>query len=255
MSLTVGLPNGMVATTYRNSAGGTARTPASDIRGRVVQAKRLTRRRLGSVSVVLGVGVIAAGILGSPGRPAHGRPHVRLASASSAPILTAPTSPEVQSAAQTFGVFRQVASPADALPAASAYKVGTARRIATSSSGGPSAWAVLTGEQICVTVDASGGPAQGGPAACNTVGELSQPHQLLTLDASSGASGSGSPQIIAGLVPDGIKTVTIDFKDGSSTVAPVNNNGFTYITTNGEDPSGFEWNVNGAASSEMIGVG
>lgn len=159
-------------------------------------------------------------------------------------------------AASLFGVFSQSATPADALPSQSAYAGGASRRIGPDA-GSISAWAVSTGDQMCITLSASSGVGEGGPAACNSVSELSAPNQLLVLGASSGSSTSSAsqvpqvqaPQVLVGLVPDGASSVEVDFTDGSSTVAPVSNNGFL-LNLDGRTPDAFKWSVNGAAFAE-----
>lgn len=215
--------------------------------------KFLTVRKLGSAAILVGLGGIAVwAFVTSPSRPASQRPPsrgLRLAAAGSAPVMTAPTAAQIHVVAGTFGVFSHPARPGDSLPAQSAYKIGTARQIGASS-GPVSAWAVVTGEQICVTVNASTGAAAGGPAACNTPSELAQPNQLLATDAASSGS---NDQVIAGLVPDGVTTVTISFQGGSSVPVAVSNNGFTYSTPSGRALRGFSWTASGMAYAEKTG--
>jgi hypothetical protein len=136
-------------------------------------------------------------------------------------------SPAYAQAATRFPVFAQPAAKGDALPSSSAYSGGISRRIAGSTQ--PfSTWAVLRGNQLCITVNARSGPAAGGPAACNSVSRLTQPGQFLVLTASTG--NGTTPQIIAGLVPGGISSVTISYTNGSTAAVPVNDNGFAVDT-------------------------
>lgn len=131
-----------------------------------------------------------------------------------------------------FSVFARPAAARDALPAGSAYTGGISRRIAGSAQ--PfSAWGVLRGGQLCVTVDAASGPAAGGPAACNSVGRLTQPGQTLILGAGTGHG--RAPQILAGLIPDGVVSVTVSYENGSRAAVPVRNNGFA-MATGGQMP-------------------
>lgn len=208
--------------------------------------------RRASAGGLVGLALVAAValVVVSAGSSAHHRrASLRLAAAAAAPVVTAPTAAQTSSAAATFGVFGQQAQAADSLPAESAYKVGTARRVGPSS-GAVAAWAVVTGEQVCVTVNAGTGPAAGGPAACNSPTELAQPNQLLILDAGSSDSSS---HVIAGLVPDGVSSVTIDLGSAAPVSVPVTSNGFTYTTPAGELPSGYSWTANGKTSTEKVG--
>jgi hypothetical protein len=158
--------------------------------------------------------------------------------------------PAQLTAASMFAVFAKAPTPADALAATSAYSHYQSRRIAADD-GAISVFGVDEGGQVCVTLSASSGVAAGGPAACNSVSELSQPNQLLVLGASSQTTSTTNPapQVLAGLVPNGVSNVEVDFTDGSSVDAPVTNNGFI-LGTDGRTPSGFKWSINGTAFGE-----
>lgn len=216
-------------------------------------AKLSAIRRRAAVGGLIGAALVVTLVLvvGSAGSSANHRRSLgfNLAAAPAAPAVTAPTAAQTSSAATTFGVFGQQAQAADSLPADSVYKVGTARRIG-SPSASVAAWGVVTGEQVCVTVNAATGPAAGGPAACNSPAQLTQPNQLLILDASSSDSSS---HVIAGLVPDGVSSVTIDLGGAAPVSVPVASNGFTYTTLAGELPSGYSWTANGTTSTEKVG--
>jgi hypothetical protein len=136
-----------------------------------------------------------------------------------------------------FSVFAEPASAADALPSGSAYAGGTSRRIAGSMQHF-SAWGVLKGGQLCVTVDARSGPASGGPAACNSISRLTRPGQILVLGASAGTG--AAPQVLAGLTPDGVSSVTVSYEDGSTAAVPVKDNGFA-VVTGGRTPRSLRW--------------
>lgn len=158
-------------------------------------------------------------------------------------VLTAPTTRSVAAtvqaragsnassaytqAAAEFSVFARPRTAGSALPSNSAYLGGITRRIAGSTQ--PfSVWGVLNGSRLCVTVHARSGPATSGPAACNSVSQLSKPGQLLVLGAGTGDS--MTPQILAALVPDGVSSVTVSYTNGRKTVSPVKNNGFAIET-------------------------
>jgi hypothetical protein len=158
-----------------------------------------------------------------------------LAGSTAAAARTAASAATTASHAQAtarFPVFAQAAQPSDTLPANSAYTGGTARRI--TARGQPfTAWAVLRGAQLCVTLNAPTGPAAGGPAACNSIARLSQPGQYLILTA---ATTPAAPQIIAGLIPRSISSVTLTTTSGQTTVIPVTRNGFAAAIPGGQAP-------------------
>lgn len=187
-----------------------------------------------------------------PGLSSRSSPQnkVELAAAAAPPEVSTPTAAELHAASTVFGVFNRTADATDSLPAGSAYVGGVSRRIGNSS--GPlEAWAVSSGDQVCVTVHASSGPASGGPAACNTVAELRKPDQLL-VDVST-TPASSSLEVVAGVAPQGVSTVTIDFQDGTSATVPVVDDGFTYTTTDSETISSFSWSASGVANLEKAG--
>lgn len=154
-------------------------------------------------------------------------------------------------AVSNFAVFGAPAQALDALPTGSAYSGGIAMRIAGTAQSF-SAWGVLDGSQMCVTVDASSGPGAGGPAACNSVAELTQPGQLLVLGAGTGDNQVA--QILVGLVPNGVSAVTVSYKNGTKAVVPVNNNGFA-VATGGLMPDHYSWaTATGNTETESAGM-
>lgn len=207
-------------------------------------------RRRWRLGVAVGAVCVAAAVVATSEstRPtAAGRTgHVALSSAPTPPPVLAPSGARVNAAAQMFKVFDKPARAADSLPKGSAYADGVSRRIGNEARTF-SAWAVVTADQVCVTVNASSGAASGGPAACNTTAELSKPDQLLTLQAQSSDS---TYQAIAGIAPQGVSSVTIYFSDGSSTLVPVVNNGFTDSAPDTKTVTKYSWLNNGIANAE-----
>jgi hypothetical protein len=159
-------------------------------------------------------------------------------------------------------VFGRAARPSDALPARPAYTAGSGaiaaggiiRRIGPAG-GAVTEWGSAKGDELCITVGASAGVASGGPAACNQLAILSQPKELLVMAAGSGggASKSGDPpppsQVVAGLAPNGVSSVTINFTNGTSAVVPVANNGFV-LNTDGRTPGTYKWVADGSQNTE-----
>lgn len=181
-----------------------------------------------------------------PSSESSGPKTFNLAATPAPPEVSAPTSAQLQAAASVFHVFNRASQAVDSPPSGSAYASGVSRRAGTSS-GALQAWAVSTGNQVCVTVYTATGAAS-GPAACNTVVALNSSDQLL-VDVSTTPATSSS-EVIAGLAPDGVSNVTIDFQDGTSAVVPVVDNGFTYTTTDTKTISDFSWSRGGVANRE-----
>lgn len=154
-----------------------------------------------------------------------------------------------------FGVFGHPAAMADALPTSSAYAGHAARRIARSE-GTAAAWALIDGTQVCVTISGTGAAAS-GPAACTSEATLSKPGQLLVLGPGSlpvsgpptPAVGPRVPQLLVGLAPNGVSTVTVDSVDGNTATVPVVDNGFE-ISTDGVALGELKWSESGTAYSE-----
>ena len=216
----------------------------------VMDARALVRSRrfccgLSILSLGAAVGLVLAFI--SSGHDTR-QPAVRLALASSPapPAVTPPTSSAVAEAARTFEVLRQPATPQDSLPATSAYRSGLGRRVGATR-GAIAEWLVVAQGQICVTVAAATGSAAGGPAACNSLTTLNRTDELL-----AGVSGSDMSlsEVVFGLAPDRVSSVTIHFSDGRSAVAPVVNNGFVSQAGANQEVSGFSWTAGGVPQAE-----
>jgi hypothetical protein len=111
-----------------------------------------------------------------------------------------------------LGVFRRAAGPADTIPASDATIAGTTRRIGNSSSG-PGVWSSVDTEQLCVQL-------AGGASACIP------PEEFASRPLIVGSSSNSGPEEAAGLVPDGITSVSVDYQNGTSETVPVVDNGF-----------------------------
>jgi hypothetical protein len=143
-----------------------------------------------------------------------------------------------------FGIFARPPAagtlPVDAGPQAAAAPL--ARAIAT---GDPeiAQWATLNGKQACVVVDGSAPGAEGGPTACGDIEAATNASELLTIAASATDEPNqrpGQAQIIAGLAPDGVDTVTITLANATEHTVAVVDNGF-HLITGGNDPVSLEW--------------
>jgi hypothetical protein len=105
------------------------------------------------------------------------------------------------------------------------------RRVSQSAS--DREWATLDGEQLCVVVRSSN-PSDGLPAtnrSCAGASELEARHQLLLQLSVVGSTSStppapGTANLITGLAPDGVASVTLLFADGTEQSVPVKENGF-----------------------------
>lgn len=145
--------------------------------------------------------------------------------------------PPSASALSHYSVFSRAAGASDALPATSLLQARPAaegsltRRVSQSASDGE--WATLDGEQLCVIVRSSN-PSDGLPAtnrSCAGASELEAHHQLLLQLSVVGSTSSmppapGTANLITGLAPDGVASVTMVFADGTEQSVPVRENGF-----------------------------
>jgi hypothetical protein len=146
-----------------------------------------------------------------------------------------------------LGILRRPVTPSDAIPPSVAavandnFPVGEygasldLARLAQQSHG-LAAWVIpANGGLVCLdaaSVDAKG-PFQPGGPACKSVSAMSQGaiYEMLSSDASHGAPASNNPQptLLAGLVPDGVNSVTLTLLNGATESVPVQNN--VYMTT------------------------
>lgn len=79
----------------------------------------------------------------------------------------------------------------------------------------------------------SPGEAPDTNRACNSAATLEAEHQLIVQASLVGNTSSTAPtpglaNVVAGLAPNGVSSVTIAFSDGTSVEAPVVENGFSY---------------------------
>lgn len=103
-------------------------------------------------------------------------------------------------------------------------------------------WATATGEELCAVIDGTTLVATGAPSSCNSAARLRDSHELLVFGASASAAGSThtSPEVIAGLAPNGVTSVTIGLANGTSQTVPVVDNGF-HLMNPGAKPQRFTW--------------
>ena len=151
---------------------------------------------------------------------------------------TRASSPSVtpsSAALANFGIFRREAVAADALLARQASRpvpAGTLTRRLPTVYPTYAQWATLEGDRLCVVdkyTPVSGPSDQGG--ACNSASYLEKEHQLLvsmsqTDDTTSTPPPPGQANVISGLAPDGVTSVTLRFADGSQQTVLVEDNGF-----------------------------
>jgi hypothetical protein len=147
----------------------------------------------------------------------------------------------------SFTALQRPATSQDDLPSDPGNgTITTARRFADAPYG---AWIALEGDsQICVIVALAGTL----PSACDSPASLAQSNQLLITSAgagydppSAGNTGARPPdQVLAGIAPDGVAAVTIEFSDGSSRTVAVHDNGFE-TALGSPNPVGFRWSTHG----------
>lgn len=124
----------------------------------------------------------------------------------------------------------------DALPATAGINAAIQRKLETSDPA-IEQWASLNGEELCVAVAGPAVGSQGLPSACNTSSAVAEGRELLAVEA-GGARGTSN--VIAGLAPDGVPSVTVTFTDGTTATAKVGTNGF-HLHTNGKRLKMLTW--------------
>jgi hypothetical protein len=134
---------------------------------------------------------------------------------SAAAKSTPPNQQAEQAVISHVSAFRRAAASGDAIPASEATISGTVRRIGAST--GPGVWASVNTAELCVQI-------AGGANACIAPEEFAS--RPLIVGASSHGSGT---EEVAGVAPDGITSVTVDYQDGTSESTPVTDNGFYIV--------------------------
>ena len=142
-----------------------------------------------------------------------------------------------------YSVLSAPAAPTDALPTNAGVSAADARSVST---GDPTfkEWATATGDELCAVVGGATLVATGAPSTCNSAARLRGSHELLVFGAGASAAGGTStspgPEVIAGLAPNGVTSVTIELANGTSQTVPVVDNGF-HLMNPGARPQGFTW--------------
>jgi hypothetical protein len=159
---------------------------------------------------------------------------------------------------QSYGVLERAPSAQDSLPGDPGDGVVTASRLVSGSTDAVPEWIATTSSgQLCeITSDQAFG-SSALPSACVSAAVLAADGELLVggaaaypngLPGAASQAGDGKaaleantpPEVVAGVAPDGIASVTVDFADGSKETATVHDNGFE-VVAHGGMPSGFTW--------------
>jgi hypothetical protein len=142
-----------------------------------------------------------------------------------------------------YSVLGGPAASSDALPRNAGVSAADARAVSTGEST-LKEWATATGDELCAVVGGSTLLAEGAPSTCNSAAHLRDNHELLVLGAgASNAAEAGTatePEVIAGLAPNGVTSVTIELANGTSQTVPVVDNGF-HLMNPGARPQRFSW--------------
>ncbi|MHB8576825.1 MAG: hypothetical protein ACYDCQ_16010 [Dehalococcoidia bacterium] len=160
--------------------------------------------------------------------------------------------PPSPTALAEYSVFSARNSASVPLPAGSVIASETKEGASTSIPTGSSLkqWATVTGDRMCVVVDTDVAGHAGTAAACNSASKLSADHELLA----TGFGGSGEPgsvKYIVGIAPNSVTDVTVVLTNGTSTQAPVINNGFHLVVSPPVAVSEFRWqDASGKAYSQ-----
>jgi hypothetical protein len=172
-------------------------------------------------------------------------------SATPARSATDPPASQTASYVASYAALQSVATSADQMPSAAGLSDVTEARLVSVSTDPSPAWLATTSSgQLCVVVGASGG------SGCVAESALASGTQLLIVGESVGATpsepltqaqiqaeneaGPPPPQVIAGVAPNGVSTVSVTYSNGTSTTAPVKDNGFE-ISPGGRSPVAFSW--------------
>ncbi|HEX2087148.1 MAG TPA: hypothetical protein VHF89_15815 [Solirubrobacteraceae bacterium] len=156
---------------------------------------------------------------------------------------------------ERFGVFRAAAGETDALSptAKSALQrmardhqganLDLSRRIATSARW--SAWVVPANDALCWTLVEE---RRGASAGCTPIVQAAAGEAYML---SYGGFGLRDGRVlVSGLMPDGVRSVTVTDRSGTSVSAPVERN--AYVVESGE-PARLSWTVDGAERSLELG--
>ena len=113
--------------------------------------------------------------------------------------------------------------------------------IDSGSASGIQAWGEINAGQVCVYLGARGSHPEGAPSGggCNSASRLGGEPMIAGVRAPSSHGNPAAPSLLAGLVPDGVRSVVVNYADGSSQSVRVRNNGFALRIT--YRPIGFLW--------------
>ncbi len=163
-----------------------------------------------------------------------------------------------------YAIFRREAVPSDELPAVGPVGSLTFSEALTRKQSIEypeySQWASIEGDDLCV-IDrfTPASSPEGAPVtnrACNSVEYLESHHELISQASFVGSSSSTPPapglsNVISGLAPDGVTSVTLGFTDGSQETVRVQENGFIYSLGNSPKRlAGLTWTDSGQTFTE-----
>jgi hypothetical protein len=191
------------------------------------------RQRWWAVAALAGI-VVALVAVAASGSFAGGTPRVIVAGRHDA----AQSEPPATTVVDHYSIFQRTASTSDSLPAGVDEEATVTARRQQADATDIMQWATATGETICVVdrytpASSPNGVRPDTNQSCNQVANLEAEHQLLVQSSLVGGTSSTPPKpglanVISGLAPNGVTSVTITFSDGTSLQAPVVENGFSY---------------------------
>jgi len=146
------------------------------------------------------------------------------------------------SAAYAYAAFRRSPRFVDAPPGWGVQSAShMSRLIDSGSASGIQAWGEINAGQVCVSLGARGSHREGATSGggCNSASRLGGEPIIAGVRAPLSHGNSAVPSLLAGLVPDGVRSVVINYADGRSQSVRVRNNGFALRIT--YRPIGFLW--------------
>jgi hypothetical protein len=177
--------------------------------------------------------------------------HATAAGAKHSKLLTRPS----KQVLRHYAIFDRHAKAADALPPAYLTgpepEIGSVTRKPETTKATLAAaedytqWATAEGSEICTVIRSATGEEPGTNQDCNNAEYLEAHHELIAgasfIGRSSTAPEPGVVNVVHGLAPNGVNTITLTFADGTTVNVPVVENTFIYSLSQPEKLLRMTW--------------
>jgi hypothetical protein len=155
-----------------------------------------------------------------------------------------------------YAVFSAPAGSSETMPAnlLAQQTAGAEIRQQPTTVPGMLAWAVAGDGQLCIAESTSGGA---GSQACAPAATLTATGDLLYTATAQGTASTDSDQVdlLAGLAPDGVSSVTVSFADAPTVQVPVSDNGFQLQTAQLVTITSLSWeDAHGVSETQAVGA-